>query len=141
MKQKSSIKIYIEGAVIVEFALIAPILILILFAIIEFSWILQHKQTVSIACREGARMLAKQGSSINQAEKLVTTNLNNNGISTKNAILSGYDSNPTCSRKNGTISMQIKVPIETLALSGDIFNLYKNRYIEAKVTMNKECMG
>ena len=141
MIKNNNFNTYTSGAIIVEFALIAPILILILFAIIEFSWILQHKQTVSIACREGARMLAKQGSSINQAEKLVMTNLTSNGISNKSVILSGYDSNPTCRNKNGTISMQVKVPIKTLALSGDIFNLYKNRYIETKVVMNKECMG
>ena len=44
-----------EGATAVEFALVLPFLLLILFGIIEFSVILYNKAMLTNACREGAR--------------------------------------------------------------------------------------
>ena len=52
MRSKSSSQ---KGASAVEFALILPILILILFGIIEFSVILYDKAMITNASREGAR--------------------------------------------------------------------------------------
>ena len=44
-----------DGATAVEFALILPLLILLLFGIIEFGLVLYNKQIITNACREGAR--------------------------------------------------------------------------------------
>ena len=44
-----------RGAVAVEFALILPILVMILFGIIEFGFVLAQKAALSSAVREGAR--------------------------------------------------------------------------------------
>jgi Flp pilus assembly protein TadG len=44
-----------NGATAVEFAIILPVLILILFGIIEFSLLLFNKQIITNATREGAR--------------------------------------------------------------------------------------
>ena len=44
-----------EGAMVVEFALILPLLLLITFGIIEFSLLMYNKAMINNACREGAR--------------------------------------------------------------------------------------
>ena len=44
-----------DGATAVEFALILPLLILLLFGIIEFGLVLYNKQIITSACREGVR--------------------------------------------------------------------------------------
>ena len=44
-----------KGVVAVEFALILPVLILLLFGIVEFSLLLFNKQILTNASREGAR--------------------------------------------------------------------------------------
>ena len=47
-----------RGANLVEFALVAPFLILLLFGIIEFSWLFGQDLTVKHGAREGARLAA-----------------------------------------------------------------------------------
>ncbi len=44
-----------RGAVIVEFALVLPLLLLLLFGIIEFGLLFYNKQVLTNASREGAR--------------------------------------------------------------------------------------
>ena len=44
-----------DGATVVEFALIAPLLFLLIFGIIEFGLLLFNKHVITNACREGAR--------------------------------------------------------------------------------------
>lgn len=44
-----------SGQAMVEFALILPIFIFILFGVIEFGWIFSNQISVTSAAREGAR--------------------------------------------------------------------------------------
>lgn len=44
-----------EGATVVEFAIIVPLLLLFTFGIIEFSLLMYNKAMLNNACREGAR--------------------------------------------------------------------------------------
>lgn len=44
-----------SGQAIVEFALVLPIFLLLLCAVIDFGWVLTHELTLSSAVREGAR--------------------------------------------------------------------------------------
>jgi len=44
-----------KGAALIEFALVLPLLLILVFGIIEFSLILYNQQVITNACREGAR--------------------------------------------------------------------------------------
>lgn len=47
-----------KGQAMVEFALILPVLFLIIGGIIDFGWIFHHQSIANNACREGARYAA-----------------------------------------------------------------------------------
>ena len=47
-----------EGAALVEFALIAPILFLLIFGVIEFGWAFSQNMDVRHGARETARLAA-----------------------------------------------------------------------------------
>lgn len=53
-----------KGQSLVEFALVLPVLMLILLGIIEFGWLLNAKITLTSAAREGARVLAIEGPNV-----------------------------------------------------------------------------
>jgi Flp pilus assembly protein TadG len=75
-----------RGAAMVEFALVLPVLVLLLFGVIEFTRAYNAKTTMTHAAREGARTLALRGTvadaqarvratspSLNQANLTITT--------------------------------------------------------------------
>src|SRR5829696_8976107 len=78
-----------EGAAAVEFALLAPLLFLILFAILEFGIAFLHVQSIRTAVREGGRAAAV-GSS-------VTTTRQHTVDASTGSIPSGQQSNVTVS--------------------------------------------
>ena len=47
-----------RGANLVEFALVAPLLIVLVFGIVDFAWILSQQQDVRHGAREAARLAA-----------------------------------------------------------------------------------
>jgi len=72
-----------EGAVAVEFAIVAPVLILILFAIIEFGVALSRYEVYVGAAREGARYAAvrcQPDSTSGCTSGLITTRVQNASV-------------------------------------------------------------
>jgi Flp pilus assembly protein TadG len=57
-----------RGAVAVEFALVMPLLLLILFGTIEFGRVYSEWQVFNAAAREGARCAAVQATEFNQCD-------------------------------------------------------------------------
>ena len=51
-----------RGAAVVEFALIAPLLLLIVFGIIDFGWMLMKANLVNNTTRDAARVASLSGS-------------------------------------------------------------------------------
>ena len=51
-----------RGAAIVEFAVVLPLLLTILFGIIEYGWVFMVRQTLQTAAREGTRIAILQTS-------------------------------------------------------------------------------
>jgi Flp pilus assembly protein TadG len=66
-----------RGAAAVEFALVLPILIVLALGVVEFSWAFQTQTTLAAAAREGARVLALQGTEaeVELAVQAATTSL------------------------------------------------------------------
>lgn len=51
-----------RGAAVVEFAVVLPLLLTILFGIIEYGWVFMVRQTLQTAAREGTRIAILQTS-------------------------------------------------------------------------------
>jgi Flp pilus assembly protein TadG len=80
-----------EGAAAVEFAILLPLLMLILFGIIEFGLVLFNQEVITNASREGARYGIVIGSprpSTGQIQGVVNTYLTNAGLNSGNASIS-----------------------------------------------------
>jgi Flp pilus assembly protein TadG len=62
-----------RGAVAVEFALIVPLMLIVLFAILDLGWMFNQQLAVTAAAREGARVAAMHANATGQtkAEDLV----------------------------------------------------------------------
>jgi Flp pilus assembly protein TadG len=70
-----------SGAVAVEFALIMPILFMIVFGIIEFGYMLNRDMIVGNASRDGARVASLNGT-YTEIRDTITTELAASGIPT-----------------------------------------------------------
>ncbi len=74
-----------RGAAMVEFALIAPLLLALVFAVVSFGWMLSYRQGVSQAAVEGARAIAVAPSGAtnlqSRAESAIDRSLGSYGIS------------------------------------------------------------
>ena len=130
-----------QGAVLIEFALVIPFFLMLLFAIIEVSWMIHARQTFSNAANFGVKYLSIKGSSINQAEKTTLEYLNKTGINTQQVTVSAFDTNPTCKASFGEVSIKVSAPISSLSITGDPFNLFtKSKSIKTILYMHKECL-
>jgi Flp pilus assembly protein TadG len=80
-----------EGAAAVEFALLLPLLMMILFGIIEFGLVMYNQEVITNASREGARYGIVIGSprpAVGQIQGVVNTYLTNAGLDSGNATVS-----------------------------------------------------
>ena len=64
-----------RGAGLAEFALVLPVLLMILFGIIEFGFVLSRSQAVEAAAREGARLASLSSSTSADVSNRVATTL------------------------------------------------------------------
>ena len=73
-----------RGAVVVEFALIVPVLLLVLFGIIEFGFMLNRDMIIGNASRDGARLASLNGT-YTEVRDTITGELAQSGIPTSGA--------------------------------------------------------
>lgn len=96
-----------RGASLVEFAMVAPLLIMLVMGIIDFGWILSQNQDVRHGAREAARLAAVDAGSVAAMTTLVCDAMN---------VSSG--ATVTFDRGSGTVGatggINIDAPVTTL---------------------------
>ncbi|MCD5344953.1 TadE/TadG family type IV pilus assembly protein [Agromyces sp. S2-1-8] len=99
-----------RGAAAVEFALVLPLLLIMLFAIIDFGWVLTQQLSVTAAAREGARYYAihnlepgAQGVAEDRATELVT-----------GTLTFSYPSTCSASVDDDELTMVVRTPLTDL---------------------------
>jgi Flp pilus assembly protein TadG len=70
-----------RGATLVEFALVAPLLFLLIFTIIEFGRLVMVDQILTNAAREGARRAVLEQSTVSDVEQATSNYLSKSSIS------------------------------------------------------------
>ncbi len=142
-----------RGVSAVEFALILPLLVILLFGIVEFSLILYNKQVITNASREGARFGIVY-SSIRPTQAQIRTVVNNycNGklISFKPSAVSvdftcrpdlgdpATCAPPPCGADRNPIVVSVTYRYDFLALPAFVESLLGSLNLNARTLMNCE---
>ena len=103
-----------KGQSLVEFALVMPILMLILLGIIEFGWLYNAKITMTSAAREGARVYAIKGN-LTDVDTLVTAAVTK---ATSNLAVIGL--NAVCTKPVTSLPGNPSVKMAEVTVSGSI---------------------
>ena len=71
-----------RGVAAVELAVVLPLLLTLVFGIIEFGWVFMVRETLTNASREGCRVAVLQGSTEQNIRDQVATSMNPAGLTT-----------------------------------------------------------
>ncbi len=124
-----------RAAAIVEFAVVLPLLLTILFGIIEYGWVFMVRQTLQTAAREGCRLAVLQTSVAPYTNVLtrVSNVMGPTGLSTY-----------TVSMTHATVAdpvevVEISVPYNDVSLMGGFFGT-RDYDLAGTCSMRKEGM-
>lgn len=129
-----------RGAAAVEFAIILPLLILLIFGTIEFSLLLFNKQVITNAAREGARkaIIAQDPRVTDSKIKEVILNYTQNQLITFGDTTSAL-ADPTISREGTSFGDNVSVTVTYTYSFLVLANLGFDPFpLQAKVTMKME---
>lgn len=104
-----------RAGAIVEFAVVLPLLITILFGIIEYGWIFMIRQTLQHAAREGCRLAVLQTTADADITTLVAGIMGSANVSTYGLALTHADST------NDTETVVVSVAHSDVSLVGNFF--------------------
>ncbi len=122
-----------RAAAVVEMALVTPLLLTMLFGIIEYGWVFTIKQTMTNAAREGCRAATLQDTTDTYITSVIKNYLCNTGQSTANytiTLVHGTTNDPT-------EKVTITVPYSKISLLGGFFGS-TNWSLGSTCTMRKE---
>ena len=103
------------AAAAVEMAIVTPILLTMLFGIIEYGWVFTVRQALTTAAREGARTAALPGSTVSEVEQRISDYLTPLGLST-------YSSDVTCDDEGAPVGeVRVEIPYADVSLVGCYF--------------------
>lgn len=104
-----------RGAAAVEFAIVAPVFILLIFGIIEFGRAMMVQQILVNASREGARRAVLEDATAEAVRQTVVEYLDRSSVSvpSDNVVISP---DPGVANNNQEISVSISVPFADVSL-------------------------
>lgn len=111
-----------EGQAVVEFALILPLLILLIFGMIDFGWLFYNKIEVNNASREGARYAAIHW---NEADYVTDT---------ENLVYSFTSGSPAVTVTAGSTEVTVKVSKNVTVLTG-----VTSTFLGSTVNLSSDC--
>lgn len=116
----------------VEMAVVAPLLITILFGIIEYGWLFSVQQNLVNAAREGARIGTLNGMDASDVQSRVNEFLDPLGLASS-ATVTVVEATPD----EPNVVVRVSVPISDVAIMGTFFH-HQSDSLEAMCTMRKE---
>ena len=125
-----------RGAAVVEFAVVLPLLLTILFGIIEYGWVFMVRQTLQTAAREGCRLAVLQTSVTPYANvtERVATVMGPTGLSSYTVTMThATDATPV-------ETVVVSVPYTDVSLIGGFFGT-KSYDLGGSCSMRKEGVG
>lgn len=126
-----------DGAAAVEFAILLPLLMLILFGIIEFGLVLYNQEVITNASREGARFGIVIGPrpTTGQIQGVVTNYLTNAGLNSGNASINVAGAQGA---SGSDLTVAVVYPYTFLVLPNFAAGLSNNLNLNATTVMKLE---
>jgi Flp pilus assembly protein TadG len=124
-----------KGAAAVEFALVAPVFVLLVFGMIEYGRMVMVQQVITNASREGARRAVLDGATATDVSSTVTTYLTNGAVS--GATVTMNPTNPATVVAGNPITVTVSVPYTAVSWLPAPFFL-GNTTMTANSTMRRE---
>lgn len=127
------------GAAVVELAVTLPVLVLLFVGMTEFGSIFFTRHSMILAAREGARQMAVEGSTEDDAKTVVESHLARSGITnvtvtTENAYKGNGDD-----AEARQVNVQVEIPVSDASILGDMLNIFApDSTISVDVSMRKE---
>jgi Flp pilus assembly protein TadG len=123
-----------RGAAVVEMAVVTPLLLLILFGIMEFGWVFMMEQTITNATREAARVGILQGATHTDIQNRFTQAMAPTGIAVTGDMLTIVD--PTTA--DPTLTVRVSMPYSKVSILGNFLGLNQSRMIGSSCSMRAE---
>jgi Flp pilus assembly protein TadG len=124
-----------KGAAVVEFAVLAPVLIALLLGIIECGRMIMVQQSLATAAPEGARQAIVEGTSVDTAKSTVDSFLN--GVGVKGASITIVPGNTGSVAHGQPIIVSVSIPFSKVSWLKSPFFL-KNTTLHSQATMRRE---
>jgi hypothetical protein len=125
-----------RGAALVEFALVLPLLLVLVFGIMEAGWLFSQLTETRNAAREGARLAVVD---FGTASQVATETCNRAVLSSNGALVSisssGDVSDPIA---DPTASVSVHIDNSYSSLTGFLDPLFTGKSLDADVTMRVE---
>ncbi|HJT76162.1 MAG TPA: TadE/TadG family type IV pilus assembly protein [Gemmataceae bacterium] len=101
------------AAAAVELAAVAPVLVLLIFGMIEFGRVMMVEQVLTNAAREGARRAALPGSTSDDAKTVVSSYLTSANVNGANPASVSPD--PSTAQAGTAITVTVTVPFSSVS--------------------------
>ena len=122
----------VKGAAVVELAVVLPLLLTLVFGIIEFGWVFMVRETLVNASREGCRVAILQGSTQQDVMNQVAASMAGPGLT--NYFVEITNSTPT----NPNETVTVLIPYADVSLLGGFFAGSTDFNLSATTVMRKE---
>lgn len=123
-----------RGAAAVEFAVVLPVFVLLVFGMIEYGRMVMVQQVITNASREGARRAVLDGATTSSVQTSVTSYLTGASINGGSAVV---NPNPTTAAAGDPITVTVRVPFSAVSWLPSPMYL-GGKTLSATTTMRRE---
>jgi Flp pilus assembly protein TadG len=126
-----------RGAALLEMAVVAPLMFLLVLGVIEYGWLLLKSQQLANAARVGARTGARYGASSADITASVSSVMTTMGLSGSGYTLTTTPADPASLGAGGLLTVQVSVTYANIDALGIVF-IPTPTTIRGRVVMARE---
>ncbi len=129
-----------RGASVVEFAIVAPVFIMLVFGMIEYGRMVMVQQVITNASREGARRAIVDGATTSEIQTLVKDYLQGGAMKTTNLTIVVTPNPPSSAKSGDPVTVRLEMPFKDVSwLPGQWF--LGSQQLKAETTMRRESVN
>jgi len=128
-----------SGAAVVEFAIVAPLFVLLIFGMIEYGRMVMVQQVITNASREGARKAVLEGSTTSDVVDTVSEFLQSGALSSEDADISVSPDPPESAGAGGAVTVTVSMEFEDVSWLPTPMYLGSTT-LEARTVMRREAV-